>query len=154
MPAIRTQIAQALQAAAAAIAPEIIADPVTVYRNRRRPPDANAVRVWINILTSGFDADDTVSSDGTFYTDDVTVEGAVSANTDEQAADELDDLYAATVKALMADTQLGGLAIDVRQVAMVTEFTDIEGSPPVGTFSLTLQVDYRTLSGDPYTPVP
>ncbi len=154
MEPVRTQISKALKAAADGMAPQVITDSVAVYRNRRRPPDANAVRVWINIITGDFDADDTVSSDATRYTEDITVEGSVAAADDETAADERDDLYAATVVALMADHTLGGLTIDVRQVVMVSDVADSEGSEPVATFALSLEVDYETRAGDPYTPAP
>ena len=150
---IRTQINKALATAAAAIAPQVITDPVTVYRNQRRPPNANAVRVWINIIPGDLDADDTISTDGTRVTEEVTVEGSVAgaaADTDADVSDQLDDLYAATVVALMADHTLGGLTIDVRQASLDVDYTDDEGTQPVGTFALGLEVDYETRAGDPY----
>lgn len=153
MPAVRTQIGKALEVAALAIAPELIADPVTVFRNNRRPVNANGVRVSINILTDGLEADDTVSSDATRVTEEFTILGAVLSEDDEAAQDEIDDLYAATVKAVMADTTLGGLVIDVRQAALQTDFADDEGSQPLGQFELTLEIQYETVQGDPYTSV-
>lgn len=153
MEAVRTRIGKALKLAAAAIAPELIADPVKVSRNKRRPLNANGVRVAINILTDGLVADDTVSSDATRVIEPFNILGSVRSPDDETAQDEIDDLYAATVKAVMADPTLGDLVIDVRQVALQTEFSNDEGAEPIGQFDLTLEIDYETAQGDPYTSV-
>jgi hypothetical protein len=151
---VREQILAALAAKLGAIVTGGVA--VTFYRNRRK---AIAQGAWpaLNQIDGGHGAPEEVLTPGiSQYTLDVELEGEVGATptaamTEAQLGPALSDLYAASLKAALADRTLGGLCIDIHEGALAVDPDRGEGKAPAGAFSLALTIDFWTRNGDPYT---
>lgn len=149
MPAttVREQIAAAVKTALAEI------DGVTVYRNRTKEMPEGVMPALV-LVDGGHEPDATQSPGHTAYALELTVEGYAKADSDEGIGAAVNDLYGKALAAVMADTTLGGLAVDVREGAMTMDTDRGEGRASLGAFALTLNIDFWTPSGDPYTAAP
>lgn len=144
---IREQIAAAVKTALSGIAG------VTVYRNRTKEVPENAMPALV-LVDGGHDSDQTQSPGHTAYALELTVEGYAKAADDDAIGPALNDLYGKLLAAVMADTTLGGLAIDIREGGMTMDSDRGDGRASLGGFALTLYVDFWTSTGDPYTAAP
>jgi len=87
------------------------------------------------------------------YVVEADVEGYVLAATDAALGAALNDLYARTVVAALADPSLGGLAVDVREGALDVSVVRETGKPAAG-FSLTFEIEFFAAPADPFAPAP
>lgn len=124
--------------------------PVVVQRNRRAFVDASEAPV-LNLLPGGHTAEIQDYGDVT-YTMTPTIEGTVSAGTDDALDAALDDLYARAVAALAADPTLGGLCVQIAETALDVRVAPVEESAaPLAFFSLDVAVEFRTPDGEGVT---
>ena len=124
---------------------------VIVERNRVEPVTTFPTLIMI-------DGGQTLSEENAglkLYALRVDVEGYVQGVATADLGPALSDLYAQTVKSLMADRTLGDLAIDVREGEMRDpEIDRTQGHSPFAAFSLAFFIDHFTDPNDPYQPAP
>ena len=87
------------------------------------------------------------------YVAEADVEGYVLAASDAALGPALNDLYARTVIAALADPTLGGVSIDVRGGALDVMIVRESGKPAAG-FSLTFEIEFFAAPADPFAPAP
>ena len=85
------------------------------------------------------------------YTLEFTVQGYATAADDDALTAAVDGLYGEVVAALVADPTLGGIASDVREVAMsAPEFLREDQEAPFAAFAVDFEVDFETAETSPY----
>ncbi len=136
----------------AAVATLLAAIPgVALYRNRTVP-----VATFPALVLR--DGGMTPSDETLGFTDyrlRLDVEGWVSAGTDAELGPAISELHAAVVAALLADTRLGGIAVDLHEgETSDPEIDRGEGRAPVAVFSTAFDVRFWTREGDPFTAGP
>ena len=121
-----------------------------VERNRRSAPDADDAPILI-VYDQGHQANATDFGD-TSYEMTVGIDGAVTATDDSGLGPAANELYAATIRVLMADFTLGDTVEQVREDTFDFRLTTPdESAAPLAFFSLNLTVQFRTADGHPYT---
>lgn len=93
-------------------------------------------------------SDDTCSSR---YETAIDVEGTARAASDALLGPAINNLWAETVAAALADHTLGGISIDVREGSLQDVYIDDEASKPTGMFAMTFTIEFSTAGGDPFT---
>lgn len=78
------------------------------------------------------------------------VEGYVQAKSTDSLGEEINALYANTVKIVLGNPTLGGLCNDIREGELEISI-DVEGSKPLAAFSLSFEIDYWTKPKDPFS---
>ena len=148
MPAtLRERIGDALWTALQALAPDY-----RLWRGETRMPTEAEMPV-VNLLvldhrpvsqaTSAWEMELTVQLDGWIGgADGPALERAIAG------------VYGAVLTAVSADTSLGGLADDVREVDFVVSHDTTEGHAPYANATLELVVPYGQAEADPYTQAP
>ena len=144
MPPVREQVLAAFLQALQGLAG------VTVERNRNRDVTAEMMPALV-MLDGGQRRRD--ESGLARYAMQVDVEGYVLATSDAALGPALDDLYARTVAAGLADHTLAGLAVDVREGELDVLIVRDAGKPAAG-FSLAFEIDSFTAPRDPFAPAP
>jgi hypothetical protein len=95
--------------------------------------------------------DETVAYGSTLYPMNVNLYGYVEAPSGPDARIAINALYGRVLPVLLSDRSLGGIAQDLREGQMETEFFTAETGFR-GVFSLALQIDFFTKTGDPSLP--
>lgn len=85
------------------------------------------------------------------YAMTLSVEGYVQAETDSQLGATANALYGSIMSAVMADRQLGGLAIDIHEQNFDIVVGRGEGHKPSAAFSIEFLVDFFTRENDPFS---
>lgn len=118
---------------------------VTVERNRT----ARVSRFPSVIVLDGGQTPNTASTQATFYTLRVSVEAWITASADAGLGPGISGMYGEILAAALADTTLGGVAIDVREGEMSGPDIDREeGIGPTAAFEITFEIDFLTAEGD------
>jgi hypothetical protein len=122
---------------------------VPVERGRRSQPDADEAPVMA-VYDGGHNA--TVDDSGlATYEMQVLVEAAVSAADDATLGPAVNDLYARTIAALMADPTLGGVVTDTVESAFDIRVPDVdESATPLAISTLTVTLRFFTDYGNPF----
>jgi hypothetical protein len=123
---------------------------VTVERNRNREVTPEMMPALV-MLDGGQRRQD--ESGLARYVAEADVEGYVLASSDAGLGPALNDLYARTVVAALADHTLGGVAIDVREGALDVMIVREAGKPAAGV-SLTFEIEFFAAPADPFVPAP
>jgi len=121
-----------------------------VERNRNREVAAESMPALV-MLDGGQRRQD--ESGLARYVAEADVEGYVLAATDAALGPALNDLYARTVVAALADPTLGGLAVDVREGALDVSVVRETGKPAAG-FSLAFEIEFFAAPANPFAPAP
>lgn len=139
------QIAAAVFARLQAIDSDHFAN-LYVYRNH----DAAHVEYPALVL---FDGDMTPSSENSGFTNYdmlLRVDGLLNPADTSEIGRDINRLYAETLAALLEDTTLNGLAIDIIEGPRDVQIGRGEGQGPFGFFSLQFTVKFWTQEDDPY----
>jgi hypothetical protein len=120
---------------------------VRVERNRD-----SAVQVFptVVVIDGGQIRQEPESTGFNEYVMTPTIEGWVDGETQADLGPALNELYGQTVKALMADRKLGGLAIDMAEGPLEVDVSRRENQGPVAGFALDIEVRFWTAEDDPF----
>ncbi len=129
----------------AAFAEQLGKKEVPIFRNR----DSAVQNYPALILLEGSQRTDNSISGRTGYTATVIVEGYVQAKSADTLGEEINALYANTVKYVLDNQTLGGLCNDIREGELEINI-DAEGSKPMAAFSLSFEIDYWTKPKNPF----
>lgn len=127
---------------------------ITVSRNRRRRPDRKSMPAII-LIDGGHEPD--MEGRATHFWPfrlSAYLEGHVAAARDEDLGAAASDLYGKALAAVLADTTLGNLAIDIEEAGYAQELVREEGTEAGIVFALNLIITYATDDGDPYASAP
>jgi hypothetical protein len=122
---------------------------ITVERNRRSQPDAEEAPVMV-VYDSGHNA--SADSAGlASYEMQVLIEAVVSGPDDASLGPALNDLYARTLAALLADTTLGGAVTDISETSFDVRVATVDDSAaPLAFSTLTMTLSFFTDYGNPF----
>lgn len=123
---------------------------VTVERNRNREVAPEMMPALVMLDGGQRRQDETGLAR---YAMQVDVEGYVLAASDSGLGPALNDLYARTVAAALADSTLGGVAVDVREGELDVLIVREAGRPAAG-FNLTFEIEFFAAPSDPFAPAP
>jgi hypothetical protein len=144
MTAIRERVLAALKLQLETLVPGMPG--LSVFRNRTKGMPAPALNVQ-----DGSQQTDTGIVQMKRNTVTATIAGYVEAATDEEIGPAVNDLYGRVIDALEANTSLGGVAFDLRELGLEVDLgTDADGAPletPAGWFYLTVEIEFTTRQG-------
>lgn len=122
--------------------------PIPVQRNRRETVHAEEAPL-VNFFEGGHTADLPDTGD-TSYEMELPIEATVTADTGDDVGTEMNALYGRVLKTLTHDPTLGGLCVQMTERTYDPRVISIDESErPLGIFSLSLMVEFRTQDGEP-----
>lgn len=148
---IREQILQAFKTRLEAATYDNLDGPVTVYRNRMRPPDTTECPLLL--MYDGGEQGETDITSHRRVVMMVEVTGYV-ATTEASIGADMSDLMAGVFRAILSDRTLGGTASDVREGEVHVETMGDDAAHPILAFSTEFEVEYWVNPENPYASAP
>ncbi len=120
--------------------------PIPVRRNPRETVHAEEAPV-VGFFDAGHTAD-LPDTGETSYEMELPIEATVAADAEDELGAAMNALYGRVLGTLMAEPTLGGLCVQLSERAFDPRVAPIEESTtPLGTFSLSVQAEFRSLDG-------